>query len=54
MTPTQIKKLRGQMTQAQFGKLIGLSARTIMRWENGQKKPSKTQMLFLKHLSKTQ
>lgn len=55
MTPNQIRKLRSRLglTQAELGKLMGLSARTVMRWEGG-KTPDKTQIAFLKHLAKTQ
>lgn len=55
MTPTQIRKLRSRLdlTQAELGKLMGLSARTVMRWEGG-KAPNPTQIAFLKHLAKTQ
>lgn len=36
----RIKRVRGEMTQDQFGDLIGKSGKTIMNWENGKTEPS--------------
>ena len=38
-TPTPIKMLRGNRTQAEFGKRLGVSDSTICRWEARQAAP---------------
>ncbi len=39
MTSDQIKRIRTQkkLTQKQFAKLLGVSWRSVQRWENGTK-----------------
>src|SRR5437762_11570746 len=38
-TPRLIKRLRGKRSQAEFGALVGASANTIWRWEDGRSEP---------------
>lgn len=32
----KLKKLRGEETQMSFGKRVGVSEKTVKRWESGQ------------------
>ncbi len=38
-TPALIKMLRGERTQTDFARLIGVPKNTAQRWESGQVKP---------------
>jgi transcriptional regulator with XRE-family HTH domain len=38
-TPRLIKRLRGKRSQAEFGVLVGATANTIWRWEDGRSVP---------------
>ena len=38
-TPRLIKRLRGKRSQAEFGALVGATANTIWRWEDGRSLP---------------
>jgi len=38
-TPRLIKRLRGKRSQAEFGAMVGASANTIWRWEDGRSEP---------------
>jgi transcriptional regulator with XRE-family HTH domain len=38
-TPRLIKRLRGERTLAEFGALVGATANTIRRWEEGRVAP---------------
>lgn len=53
MKPKDIKTIRHnlKLTQEQFAKKIGVSDRTIRRWENGEIKINKTaELLIIKFL----
>lgn len=47
MTPTQIKQIRGSFTQKQMAHFIGIDLRQYRRIENGEQKPTKTQLKIL-------
>jgi transcriptional regulator with XRE-family HTH domain len=38
-TPRLIKRLRGKRSQSEFGALVGATANTIWRWEDGRSVP---------------
>lgn len=52
MTPSQYKNVRKylQLSQPQFGKLVGASVTTVSKWENKRQKPGTLQMQIYKHL----
>jgi DNA-binding transcriptional regulator YiaG len=53
MTPEQIRKLRGDLTQAVFARKIGLSVQQVSNLETGRNKPSRiTLMKLLKYQGK--
>ena len=39
MSPYQIRQKQG-LTQSEFAKLVGVTVRTISRWETGKAKPT--------------
>lgn len=39
MTPKQIRDARGDLTQVEFGVLVGVRGETVHRWEAGKYKP---------------
>ncbi len=49
MSNLEIKKIRKKMglTQNQFGKMLGVGARSVQTWENGTGKMSKTAQILL-------
>jgi DNA-binding transcriptional regulator YiaG len=46
-----VKKLRGTQTQKEFAKKLGISTRTVMRWELGKSKPKGVLLETLRKLS---
>lgn len=52
MTPAEIKSLRSHLnlTQANFGSLIGKAARTVMAYESGTRKISRSSEIILSEL----
>jgi transcriptional regulator with XRE-family HTH domain len=54
MTGQEIKTLRVDLgrTQEAFGKLVGVTAVTVSRWENGQVKPLPGAMERIEKLQK--
>jgi len=47
-----IQQTRKQMKlkTAEFGKLIGVSGRTVENWEQGRRKPSKSALMLIKQI----
>lgn len=43
----RIRQVRGEMTQREFGELLGISAKTVLRLENGERKPDTDLILKL-------
>jgi DNA-binding transcriptional regulator YiaG len=39
MKPSDIKRIRGDLSQVGFARIVGVSELTISRWENGHVKP---------------
>ncbi len=54
MTPEQIRKLRGDLTQAVFARKIGLSVQQVSNLETGRNKPSRITSRKLMKLLKYQ
>jgi DNA-binding transcriptional regulator YiaG len=53
MTPEQITRLRlNYKDQPALAKAMGVSLRTVKRWEAGEKAPTKAETFLLKHLAK--
>jgi putative transcriptional regulator len=40
VSPVAEARIRTQLTQAQFAKLLGVSVRTLQEWEQGRRQPS--------------
>ena len=53
-TAEKVKRLRGQRTQAQFGKLIGVPKNTVWRWEAGYARPDAKRSQRLSRLAKNE
>lgn len=54
ITSTDIKSLRKKLrlNTSDFGKLTGVSGRTVEGWEQGKRKPSKSAQIILQMLIK--
>lgn len=50
-TPRLIKRLRGKRSQAEFGALVGATANTIWRWEDGRSEPDQQHSQKLSELA---
>jgi DNA-binding transcriptional regulator YiaG len=48
-TPKQVVdfRLKNGLTQAAFGKMVGVSNITVYQWERGERRPSKTAKILL-------
>lgn len=51
-TPDQIKRLRKsmKMSQAEFGKVVGVEQSSVCRWERGYENPNGSAALLLRDL----
>jgi transcriptional regulator with XRE-family HTH domain len=50
-TPAKIRRLRGQRTQEQFGKIIRVPKNTVWRWEAGYARPDSKRARRLSQLA---
>jgi transcriptional regulator with XRE-family HTH domain len=50
-TPGLIRRLRGKRTLAEFGELIGVTANTVWRWEDGRVSPDPARAQRLSELA---
>lgn len=53
-TAERVRKLRGQRTQEQFGRLIGVPKNTVWRWESGYARPDAKRSRKLYHLAESE
>jgi DNA-binding transcriptional regulator YiaG len=54
MKPSQIKQIRGTLTQSEFAELIGTSPCLVSRWERGKHQPSRYYCSRMLHARKEQ
>src|SRR2546423_491495 len=53
-TPEKVRRLRGQRTQVQFGRLLKVPKNTIWRWEAGYARPDTKRSQRLSRLAKAE
>ena len=53
-TAERVKRLRGQRTQEQFGRLVGVPKNTVWRWEAGYARPDAKRSEKLFRLAKAE
>lgn len=53
-TPDRIKRLRGQRTQEEFGKVIRVPKNTVWRWEAGYTRPDADRSQRLSQLAENE
>ena len=49
-TPDEIRKLRGDRTQAEVAEIVGVGQSVWALWESGQRKPSRQSAILLELL----
>jgi len=52
MKPSDIKRIRGDLSQVGFARIVGVSELTISRWENGHVHPEGGAVTLLKLMEK--
>lgn len=52
MKPDEIKKVRGNLSQIGFARIVGVSELTVSRWENGHVRPEGGTVTLLKLMEK--
>lgn len=50
----RIKSLRGDLSQVAFAKVLGISSKTLIRYESGERLPDVELLVKLNHLSNVQ
>jgi putative transcriptional regulator len=48
VTKLNIKRIRGELSQAQFADLLGVSVRTLQDWEQGRHAPNAAAVALLR------
>lgn len=47
VTPTQVRDLRGDRTQATFARMLGVRVQTVRNWESGRTTPGGANLMLL-------